>query len=412
MKSSEVILNTRESFMTVRHLLIKGTNYEIGKKLAEIAMERHNFCLETAAVSDPVVARARRTYFARNYPIHLERSRGVASALGADCEDDLCDTTDIPYNQEMPLPPGCSVVFYPHQTTIDGHSYLHRNFDFPTGTLPDILGIGLPDEMRTILHPMMGDPYIMEIYPEDGGYASLFLTSFELLSGVLDGINSEGLIVSVNGNETAVFDPSVLQSGKKVGLHELQGMRLLLDTCATVEEAKKALMLNKHYYAFMPCIYLIADQEGNSFVYESSGSNEYIVNGTGGPHIVTNHPLHLYPSVSDFPEKMRTLEVGTSSFERYKALADSIESKKPLYTVDFMKKVNDSVSVSKVVSWIPESERRQFAAQPGLSRTLWHCIYDINTRTLDIKFYVRDELTENSLIEQYSEYFTFALEDK
>ena len=409
MKWSESVISDK-GFMTVRHLVLQGTNYDIGKKLAEIAVERHNLSKETVTVPDPVVNRARCTYFARNYPILLERARGVAAALKVDFKDDSI-TTEIPYNQDMPVF-GCSVVYYPPATTESGDGCLSRNYDFPTGTLPGIMGILLPAGAGDQLSPVMGDPYILEMHP-DNGYSSLCLTSFDLLSGVLDGINSKGLVVAVNGDETAVIDPSAIVSGRpKVGLHELQGMRLLLDTCATVKEAKETLLVNKHFSSFIPCHYLIADQEGNSFVYEySNHDTEYIITGSTTPFVITNHPLHQFPSVDDFPEQMSTLETGTSSFERYKTLVRIIESEDPPYTTDFMKKANAEVSVSKVVSWMPDSAREQVAASPGLARTLWHCIYSNVAKSLDIKFYVCDEPTEKgNFTEHYTEYYQFTLE--
>ncbi|MBU7048091.1 MAG: linear amide C-N hydrolase [Theionarchaea archaeon] len=413
MKCNETtILNKDRSFMTVRHLVIKGTNFEIGKKLAEIAIKRHNLSQETVITDDPVVTHARRNYFARNYPIHLERARGVAVALGVDLRDDWFDVTEIPYNWDLlPLdaPMACSVVYYPPQTTLTGSGYLSRNYDFPTGVLADIIGISLPSEIRQILRPMMADTYIIEMYPEDGGYASLYLTCFELLSTALDGINSEGLMVSINADDTSMVDPStIIISKRRIGLHEFQGMRLLLDTCATVEEAKEALLINKHFHRFMPCHYFIADRDGNSFVYEhSNGHNhEYIIDGTNKPFVVTNHPLHRSQPIENLPEK-----TNTSSYERYKVLIKAIERSSLPYTTDLMKEINTSVSVSQVISWIPNDQRQQIVASPGFSRTLWHCIYDSNARCLEIKFYLGDELTDNgNFIELYTDYTRFLLE--
>ncbi|MBU7000902.1 MAG: linear amide C-N hydrolase, partial [Theionarchaea archaeon] len=346
-------------------------------------------------------------------PLHLERARGVALALGVDSEDYTFDTTDISYNQDMPIIPGCSVVYYPPHTTNIESGLLSRNYDFPTKSLPEIMGNPLPEDVLRTFRPLMADPYIMELYPDEG-YASLCLTSFELLSGVLDGINSEGLIVAVNGDETAVMDSESMPTNQqRVGLHELQGMRMLLDTCATVEEAKEALLMNKHFHAFMPCHYTIADSEGNSFVFEySQGHNdEHIIDGTDEPLIVTNHPLHTYPSTDTFPEDAGILETGTSSFERYKILAEILESHNAPYTTDFLKNANESVSVSQVVSWVPDEYREQFASSPGLSRTLWHEIYNSRNKSLTIKFYCKDEpLGKGNFRECYADYVQIPLE--
>ena len=54
-------------FMTVRHLILRGTNAEIGRAVAEIAQRRHGASLEDLR-ADPVFVRARRD-FRWNLPI-------------------------------------------------------------------------------------------------------------------------------------------------------------------------------------------------------------------------------------------------------------------------------------------------------------------------------------------------------
>lgn len=49
---------------------------------------------------------------------------------------------------------------------------------------------------------------------------------------------------------------------RAIGLHELQLVRLLLDTCATAHEACVALLATKDLYTFAPLQYLVADRTG------------------------------------------------------------------------------------------------------------------------------------------------------
>jgi hypothetical protein len=67
-----MFIGGEENFATVRHLVVRGANYEIGKHLAEVAKARHD--LHKGTIADPRVNRARRFYSQRNYPIHLERA--------------------------------------------------------------------------------------------------------------------------------------------------------------------------------------------------------------------------------------------------------------------------------------------------------------------------------------------------
>jgi hypothetical protein len=92
-------------------------------------------------------------------------------------------------------------------------------------------------------------------------------------------------------------------------------------------------------------------------------------------------------------------------------LVDLITDAEAPYTVDIVKEINAGVSASEVVSWIPEEKRPEYAASPGLSRTLWHCVYDCVARSLDIKFYLCDEPgSRGAFSERYSDYFWFVLE--
>src|SRR5262249_41024059 len=108
-------------------------------------------------------------------------------------------------------------------------------------------------------------------------------------------MNSEGLVVTIAlDNEIFSDKPNEPTRDPAVGLGELQTVRLLLDTCASVEEAKEALMATKQYYQFVPIHYLIADRFGNAFVWEYSQSHnkEYIVENPGHPLVMTNYTLH------------------------------------------------------------------------------------------------------------------------
>lgn len=392
--------------MTVRHVTMDGTNFEIGKTLAEIAIKRHKFSKETIKSSDSVITGARKEYYARNYPIHAKRAQGVAEALNVKHTDNTYDTTAIPYNQALPF--GCSTVYFPPDMTVNKTGCMSRNFDFPVVSLPEIMGISVPPSLQDAVHPVMADPYIIELHPDEG-YDSLCITSFDLLSCVLEGVNSQGLIVALNGDETAPMNPMDNNIGK-VGLHELQLMRVILDTCATVKEAKNTLLTNKHYYQFMPCHYIIADLK-NCFVFEfdHSRNTEYIIPGEKNTQIITNHLLHMYPAVETMPSETGFLQVGTSSFQRFKKLAEALDSTSPPYTPEFMKELNDSVSVSKVVSWVPEEHREKLVTQPGLSRTLWHNLLNNKSKTMEIKFYTGEEYANGNLTEQYTDYFQVAL---
>ena len=244
---------------------------------------------------------------------------------------------------------------------------------------------------------MMARPILFKIHP-DRGYASLSLSAFDYLGGVLDGINSEGLVVSILAEEESLRKAG-REPGDEVGTHELMSMRYLLDNCRNVEEAKEALLSLKHYYSFIPCHYIVADQSGRSFIFEFSPNRNrsYIIDGDG-PQCITNHLVFHHKTIEELPK-----EDPGASFSRFKTLQEAVSAGKK-FALEEIAANNASVAVPP---YIPGN--KEYA--PG--RTLWYAQYDIDSRTLTVKFYLGekpDPETEGKFILTYSSPQTFKLE--
>ena len=376
------IIARGENLMAVRHLKLRGTNREIGRRIAELAVQRHGLKPEHVVQGSRLWSRARRSYFERNYPIHVQRSAGVADALGFDPCDDRIDTTTVGTHYFPLVPPACSVVWYPPCATANGNGFLSRNYDFSTGSLAALLGVPVPPSSVTSLPSAMADTYVMEIYPEDGGYPSLYLTGIEILSGCPDGINSEGLVVALMQDGGIPADPCQ-QAG--VGLADYQVLRLLLDTCRTTAEAKEALLLNKRYYTYVPCHFLVADRQGKAFVYENSaGRNaEFIIDLPDQPQVVVNHPVHRYATPADFPDHPAS-PAAAHSFTRCRSLLSVIENHQGKFSLESLKEINSLV-------FFDDRAAAFYQDSCWPVRTLWHSIYDSQSIRLDVSFYLRDE---------------------
>src|SRR5262252_8325402 len=66
-QDDRVVAGGPKDSMEVRHLVLKGTNEEIGRALATIARERYQ--ARPRPSQDPLRTRAQRRYIERNYPI-------------------------------------------------------------------------------------------------------------------------------------------------------------------------------------------------------------------------------------------------------------------------------------------------------------------------------------------------------
>ena len=387
-QQDRVVAGSPTEFQEVRHLVLKGTNYEIGQALATLGRER--FQLKPQPGSDRLRVRAQRNT-SRKTIRSCSTGCGVAAAFGQRLDDDAFDFSGLGYL--LNLQAGCSVMHVPSTAMADGKSVVSRDYDFSTGTL---------DGRRASAGelPCTARPYVLEMHP-DKGYASLSMCSYDLLSGVLDGVNSEGLTVTLLADDELSsrfkMEPA-MESG--VGLGVQQVLRMLLDTCADCKEAKEALLLTKQFYEFIPVHYLIADRHGNDFVWEYSQAHnrEYIVENPGKPLITTNFSLHRHMDGASPPSSKKSKNV----CGRYCLLAERIAESKEKITLEQIKDAHKSVDA--LVSGGPVR---------APIRTLWHALYVPERRSLQVSFYLHDEPNEDKTAKPRvarTGYLEFALE--
>lgn len=352
--------------VTVRHLRAGGSQRAIGRALAAAAHAVHGDAARPRP-SDPEIERVRRRWFALHHPALAERSLGVADHHGIDVAD---TSIALDWLGTYPLPAGCSVGFHPAARTARGHGLLARNFDFPTASFSELTG-GPPQPGE---RPLGADPWIVELHPDDG-YASVAVTIMDVM-GAMDGVNEAGLAVALLAdNETPDPEPS---GAPQVGVAEQQVVRYLLDTCATVHEAKAALRMAKQYYFFTPCHYVVADRTGASFVWELSPrrNREVVVAATGDdPLVCTNHLLHRWPDPSMLPDDDGPIGTAALTYSRWRHLAAAAADPAPAGDDDLWRRF----------------EAVRFTAPLREARTFWHARYDVDDATAELSFFTHDE---------------------
>lgn len=357
-------------FTTARWVDAVGDDRSIGRTLAEAAHAAHGALAFPRPVPDPFIEAVRREWFRDVYPALSARSHGVAAAFGVDPDRHDLDLTLLGTYR---LAAGCSVVQHPGSATRDGNELLGRNFDFPTARYGEIVG----RPFRLDDRPLGADPWVVRTSP-DHGYASVTVGIMDVL-GAMDGINEAGLAVALLAdNESPRDEPATSQ----VGLSEQQVVRYLLDTCATAAEARRALLIAKHYYTFVPCHFVVADAAGDAFVWEhSAGRNrEHTVRpGTPDePLACTNHLLNADPVVSTPRGDARTpamADVAGDSRRRLDVLRDSCGNQGAI----------DEDALRQQLAQVA------FTAPDAGTRTLWTATYDLTARSLSVSFFLHDE---------------------
>ena len=353
-------------FLTVRHIRAGGSQREIGRQLAAAAHAVHGPAAAPRAAADRLVERARRRWFDMHHPAQAARMRGVADYFGLDRDE---PSFALDWLGTYDLPAGCSVAFYPGTRTKSGHGVLSRNFDFPTASFSQIVGLPTVEDDR----PLAADPWIVELYPDDG-YSSVTVAIMDVM-GAMDGVNEAGLAVALLAdNESPDAEPT---GAPAVGLAEQQIVRYLLDTCATVDEAKEALLLAKQYYFFTACHFVVADRSGRSFVWEHSPrrNQEWIFDGgPSSPLVCTNHLLHRWPDTSLLPPDDGPIGTAALTYKRWRTLT-AMNAGGPVVDDDDIRAQFAAV---------------RFEAPVQEARTFWHALYDVKDATAEVSFYLHD----------------------
>ena len=367
LKKDVVIAGSKTDFMQVRHLRFEGNSESIGQTLGELARDELNVRKEPW--TNPQATKIHRDWLERHWPQQASRARGVAKAFDLNPEDNRFDSSFLYYYWAVP---GCSNIYYPPTCTKNNHPVLARNYDFSTGTVFELMGQKAPPDYPNATTR----PFVIEVYP-DKGYPCIYTASYELLGSALDGVNSEGLSIALLASvEVLHGDGFQPRNQNGVGLSETQLVRFILETCATAEEARVALLSLPQYYIHIPCHYLIGDRHGDGFVWShASRPNAPLCANVrpGKPLPITNH-LPIEPALPDCPPR-------AESVARLCNLEKAIAKAGPVLDDASIRRASRSIAATE-----PPGQGQYAAVSPA--RTLWHAFYDLEERSVEIDFYL------------------------
>ncbi len=393
-KNELILQSGPEVYTSVRHIVLRGSNEEIGRALGEIA--RREYGAELVRYADPAYAAARREYMRLNYPIQLERMKGVARAYGLDLEKTDYDTSNLYFGTSGPR---CSAIFFPAAVSAGGNNFYVSNRDYYLGSVSEVMG----EERKPGEGDILDRLFVIELYP-DRGYPSIGIGSLDLLNMQIDGVNSAGLAVASLEDDTFGMERTFKDLSRQSGLHQYQLSRLILDTCATLEEARQVILNNKMTMVGMPAHFIVMDASGRSFIFERNAedSSDCFIFNEGRPQIITNHSVCAYPALEKFPPPA---ENDYDTFNRFRRLEEYVRLHQGKFSEDHGRE-----AMSLVYGRVDEADEGGYHDLP--LRTLYTTVVDIDSRAVEVKFYTRDGRTdpETGLTEPlFSRPFRFSL---
>lgn len=187
------------------------------------------------------------------------------------------------------------------------------------------------------------------------------------------------------------------------GISILQLFGLLLDRCATVEEAKKEILSNHLMQVVLTAHILIADATGNATVFEIDQDSQayvFVDRAANEPLFVTNHPLHTYPTPNTYPDFDETKEHNT--FQRQIIFRDAYAKLRPPFKKEDATAMTDAVHCAFV-------DHEKAEAAP-LERTLINTTAGLSSPEISVRWYLGDVgpvAGTNHMEDRMSDYYTF-----
>ena len=389
----------------VDHIVIRGGTWEaIGYGLGKLAREKYG--VKLLSFTSPAVGKEKEAYIRAVYPCLAEKIRGIKRAYGIDPADTSVDASILPLTA---MAPACSALFLPPSMTASGHALSGRNTDWVAAPGTDGKKKFPENSLEAIMTNLLGQAYVLELYP-DNGYATLVLGSTELANVFTDGINEMGLVVQLlqDDEDLNTADPEApLGGGKSTAISFSHAMRMVLEQCATVAEAKEKLRaVTMTVFGLAAMHALIFDTSGNAVVVEIDTKRNRVVftDYKNTPVPLTNYAVHLHPDVTAMVPKYP--DEPYDDTVRRRKLHDFAAGHAGKFTADDVWKAMALVEANMDTAPDPHFTGEIF-------RPVWTVVTDACDRSMVVKYFLRDgpgyDPARKAHETVYAEPFTFRL---
>jgi hypothetical protein len=369
----------------VRHIVVSGTDEEIGEQLAELGGKTYG--VRFASYENEHYAGARRRFYERNWPEMWERIEGVAKVCGGNAEiENERDYSALVYDMSPSSRMGslgCSAVFFP--TAKDSGPLVVRNFDAWERRPAEVFE---GNENCQFGRHLYARPFVMEIAPtakpdkKNKTLSVIAIGGHDLLWPFQDALNDQGLFITTLADRAPPLTQHMaMAGGRNTGLSSRQILLLLATKCANLTEVKNEVLALQPRMDF-GLHWLIADAGGNGMVLAVDEHGCFIfidVKETAGnrPFPVTNHPLYKQAWLQAY-KKHNPLE-DYDTFNRYNKLAEEIERHRGDYTRKEAETLLENVACAY-------ADPKAAGIQQMATFTAWSVVADLKNKCLHIRF--------------------------
>ncbi len=272
--------------LLLKRVTATGTHYEFGCLVGLIARNYGVQMLRRTAANAEINRRIAAMY-QEICPQYLEKARGIAGAYGMTLDD-----IDLTY-LEHPFEAGLWWRLFKYQQFTDA-----TRFSAPIVGC-SLVSCFLEGERRQLAGRNFDYdadlPHFLFISNLDGAYKTIGHSMFQLQQWMVDGINERGLFMGLaslgSPAEYATFaDTSAYPGTPAIQSHHL--IRVILDTCATVDEALNLIGKTRVWFPTGFIHFLLSDSQGKSVVVTFDRDKNLIVFPRKSPYLVlTNTAL-------------------------------------------------------------------------------------------------------------------------
>ena len=337
-----------DRFTVPKKLTISGTAYEIGYTIGHIS-NQFNHTPKQVSESKKQLNQQIIQMYQKIYPQYLEILGGIGVSFDMTVDemdlsymefnffielwwyllkyDQFSTLTNFAKGDGIPTNNNCSIASY----FTGEHHLIGRNFDNPSDR-----------------------PHYFTTSQMQGAYKMKGHSVYNLYHWVVDGMNEKGLSMNcaTNGEEYFWEDPYPNEPAVFSG----HMSRIVMDTCATVDEAIEKIGSAKIWFPNEGLHWVISDASGKSVVVEfDQDRNMVVLDKPGNYELMTNTALQ------------KGEEYLNQTCFRYNRAKPMLKA--GLQTMDDMLSVMDSIHFSS-----------------GSTRTLWTLIMDIKTRSFEVYY--------------------------